>query len=182
MKNSPGDLHGTKVLRTNADGLAAMSMPALLVLEVSRTEIESGLYSSALERLLVLTDSQSHALRYQEALFLQVVGYDDDHRELPEIPEVRAFFADLTQTWPHWMWFLSREFGTLHLLVSLLTPVTVHRKAEQGFGVEFTDTKDLMRLLDDLLSRDAAMFEGLSISKTDAQESAAGALYAILGQ
>ena len=173
---------GHNSFRTDADGFAAMTPNALVILEVTRAEIETGLYSSALERLLVLNDTRENALLYRESLFLQVVGYDDDSRELPEIPEVRDFFTKLTQAWPHWMWFLSRELGTLHLLVSLLSPILMHRKTGSGFGIEFSDHQHLMEQLTDLLSRDGAMFAALSISEHDAQESAASALYALLGE
>ena len=84
-------------IHTDAEGFAQIAgRPALVVLQISRQEIESCNYTSSLERLMVMTDSRENTLRYREALILQITGYDADPRELAEIPEVRKFFASLT--------------------------------------------------------------------------------------
>lgn len=67
---------------TVAEGLAANIESALLVLLISRHEIETGNYTSSLERLLVMADSRENTLRYRESLLLQITGYDADRREL----------------------------------------------------------------------------------------------------
>ncbi len=119
------------VVRTDAAGLADFEGDALLVLEISKREIETGNIASALERLHAIAESRETALRYQECLVIQVVGYDTDPRELAEIPEVRAFFARLAKEWPHWMWFLHRRVGAIHLLMALLCKVKIHRRGGQ---------------------------------------------------
>lgn len=81
------------LMRTDADGLANFNEDALVVLDLTRTEIEAGNISSALERLMALTDSKETALRFQESLLIHITGYDNDPRELVEVPEVRAFLA-----------------------------------------------------------------------------------------
>ena len=45
------------VVRTAADGLAAFEGDALLVLEISKSEIETGNIASALERLHAIAES-----------------------------------------------------------------------------------------------------------------------------
>ena len=163
------------VVLTNADGLAANTGPAFLVLLVTRSEIETCSYTSSLERLMVMADTRENALLYREALILQVTGYDGDRRELPEIPEVRTFFAKLTDAWPHWMWFLSREAGSVSLLMSLICKIKVHR-SKGSFGVEFVDPKELNLRLADLLGRGIALFEAFAISPEDAEDSANSAV------
>ena len=71
-----------KFIRTDADGFSHISEPAILVLEISRREIESCNYTSALERLMVMADSRESTMRYRESLILQVTRYDSDAREL----------------------------------------------------------------------------------------------------
>ena len=82
------------LMRTDADGLANFNEDALVVLGLTRTEIEGRQHrQSALERLMALTDSKETALRFQESLLIHITGYDNDPRELVEVPEVRAFLA-----------------------------------------------------------------------------------------
>lgn len=89
------------VVRADDAGLAAYEGDALLVLEISKREIDTGKITSSLERLHAIAESREAALRYRECLVIQVVGYDADPRELAVISKVRAFFTQLTQEWPH---------------------------------------------------------------------------------
>ncbi|MFC6281162.1 chlororespiratory reduction 6 domain-containing protein [Polaromonas aquatica] len=166
---------------TNADGLASNTEPVLLILEIKRQSIESCNYASALESLMVMADSRENTLLYRESLALLITGYDADPRELPEIPEVREFFARLTNEWPHWLWFLSREQGTISLFMSLLCKIKVHRGHGQ-VGIEFTDKTDLNRHFGDLFDRSFPLFEAFDISPADAEASAHSAVNAIIGQ
>lgn len=109
-----------KVLRVDADGLAANTGPALVVLDISRSEIERCHIASALERLHVLTDTAENTRRYKGSLTFVVAGYDEDPRELPQIPEVVAYFRALTSAWPHWLWFTAPNLGVFPTLFSLL--------------------------------------------------------------
>ena len=159
------------VIRTDATGLASFTDDALLVLEISKREIEAGSIASSLERLHAVAESRETALRYKESLVIQVVGYDDDPRELAEIPEVRAFFARLTLEWPHWLWFLHRQVGAIHLLMALLCRIKIHR-AGLRTGTEFLDGKELAAKMIDLFERGNAMFQAFGISEAEAQASA----------
>ena len=168
------------LIRTDADGLAANTEAAVLVLDITRREIESGSVASALERLLVMVDNREAVYRYREALLIQVTGYEADRRELPEIPEVRAFFARLTREWPHWLWFLHRQVGAIPLLLALLCRVKIHRAAG-AYGTEFVDPDELQRRLMDLFGRGNALFEAFDIPDEDAEASANSAIADILG-
>ena len=101
---------------------------------------------------------------------IQVLGYDSDHRELAEISEVRAFFARLAQEWPHWMWFLHRRVGAIHLLMALLCKVKIHRRGGST-GTEFLDRYELAAQMADLFQRGNAMFDAFGISEGEAEES-----------
>lgn len=158
------------LLMTDADGLAENTRPCFVVLSISRREIESGNWASALERLLVLIDTAANAQLYRECLILEVKEYDDDTRELAEIPEVREYFGHLSRAWPHWLWFLYRPGGAVSLLMSLLCPVKIHREAGR-FGVEFTDVDQFTSVLTDLLERTSAMCGAFDIPMADFQAS-----------
>ncbi len=151
------------VVRTDADGFADNTAKALVILELSRREIDSGNIAGALERLHVLTDSAENVLRYKASLIFQVTGYDADSRELPEIPAVRQFFQALVAEWPHWFWFLPPHVGLEELLLSLLCPVTVVRGPKGLCRVDFNDPADRVRAWEDLQARTQALFLAYAI-------------------
>lgn len=166
---------------TDAEGLAHNTDEALIVLDITRHEIESGNIASMLERLHVLTDSAENVRRYREALVFQIAGYDSDPRELPEIPEVRAFLRHLAAEWPHWIWFLHRSIGALGLLFALLCDVRVLRQSE-SYGTEFVDDAQLVEAVTDLLDRGNALFTAYGISEGEAADSAESAVDELLGE
>lgn len=148
-----------KVIITDAEGFAKNTDPVFLILVISRQEIKTGKFGSALHRLHVMTDSTENILRYRESMTFQVEGYDQDHRELPEIPEVRAYFKALAQAWPHWIWYLFRGTGSIALLMSLLCQVRVIRGTRGDFGTEFDDKVEISAVINDLLDRGSKLFE-----------------------
>lgn len=160
----------------NADALALNTKPALIVLDITREEVEQGYIASVLERLHVLTDSAANTHLYRESLVFQVGGYDDDARELSEIPEVRDFFMRLTAEWPHWVWFMHRNVGAISLLFSLLCNVRIIRDNKPTFGTEFTDSQELKGKLRDMTYRSNSLFEVYKISSKDALQSLTSAL------
>lgn len=161
---------------TDAEGFAHNSDAALIVLDITRHEIESGNIASVLERLHVLTDSAENVRRYRESLVFQVGGYDDDPRELPEITEARVFFGCLTAEWPHWLWFLHRGVGAIGLLMALLCRVRIVRGGKGSFETEFESISELQGTLADLLERGNALFAAYDISESEAAESATSAV------
>lgn len=172
----------TQVEIGGANDLASNTEPKFVVLHISRSEIEACNIASAHERLLVLIDSPENVLLYRESLTFMVSGYDHDERELPEIPEVRAYFKRLAADWPHWLWFLARGCGALPLLISCLCSVVVHRSHIPGiFTTEFIDPKQVQCVLLDLVGRGNALFSAMNISFELADESLESALQEVVG-
>ena len=170
-----------KVVYMDAEGLAQNTENALIMLKITREEILSGNYVSALERLHVLTDTTQNVLRYRESLAFMVEGYDDDPRELPEIPEVRAYFKALSQAWPHWLWFLTRSFGAIPLLLMLLCKTQALPTDEPGkFGGHIESLTELQRTLTDLLMRGNALFEAHAVPEEVIQQSCESAMAAFM--
>lgn len=57
-------------------------------------------------------------LHYNSVYFV-VHGYDEDPRELPEIPEVRVFFQQLHKAWPYFAFFAATELANADLFMSM---------------------------------------------------------------
>jgi len=49
---------------------------------------------------------------------LVVNGYNNDPRELVDIPEVRAMLRQREATWPHWAYFFNQVDDSIKLLLS----------------------------------------------------------------
>lgn len=179
--NQTGNL--PQIVLTDADGFAAASHngPTIVILAIERQDVEQCNIASALERLHVLTDNRQNVLQYRESLVFQVNGYDSDPRELSEIPEVRAYFARLTADWPHWLWFLARDFGCIVLLFALLCRVTiVHSNGK--CGTAFANTDEVRETMMRLFDRGNALFDTYGISDDLAGESAESAAAEIFGR
>lgn len=154
------------VIRLNADSFAHNTKPALIIFEISKEDINSGNISSALERLHVLTDSVENTRLYRSSLAIMVDGYNNDPRELYEIQEVRKFFQRLTEDWPHWLWFLNPEMGSVELLMSLLCKIRIIR-SKNGLATEFVQKTEVVDRLRDMLDRGNILFTTYNIPEEE---------------
>lgn len=137
---------------------------ALVVVHISRQEIDDCQTASAYDRLLVMIDSKDNVERYRESVVFQVFGFDQDPRELCEIPEVRRYFERLTNDWGHWLWFLKRDHAFVRTLLSLVTPCSVVRQGDR-LGIDFYDSNALHRTLNHLWGRTAIVLDQYGIPK-----------------
>lgn len=94
---------------------------------ISRQEIESG-DTSVLSVLFRLLDKES-AILYREMVDIAVYGYDDDPRELYDVPEVRDFVQKLDAAFPCWFYFLSKRGNGLMLILYCLCSPDIPRES-----------------------------------------------------
>lgn len=84
----------------------------------SRDRMEDGDAKDFLSRFgkfRVPVGKQLHAM--MNSLALMIEGYDDDPREIYAIPEVRAFYKQLWQRWPYWLYFCNLDSENLIMMV-----------------------------------------------------------------
>jgi hypothetical protein len=94
-----------------------------LCIVVSRDQVESGDASEVLKTLKGFLASPAKAKSFQERLDIAFHGYDDDRRELFEIPTVREFVYKLDEGFPFWLFFLSKQhLGLQCILHCFLLP------------------------------------------------------------
>lgn len=93
-----------------------------LIVVVAREEIESGLPSTTIDFLNGLMVSPMDARSYCERLDLSFHGFDEDRRELWEIPEVRSFVFALDERFPFWLYFLTTHGSGLGCILRCLLP------------------------------------------------------------
>ena len=87
---------------------------------VSRQEVEGCATGRVVAALMALTDTPGRVRRFADALWLSFDGYNDDARELWEIPEVVRYFAAVHASWPHWCHFMVKEPVAFSLVLTLL--------------------------------------------------------------
>ena len=91
-----------------------------VILMFSRRQVEAGDVDEPLQFLRRLTADRHTALEFCGRISLVVDGYNDDPRELFEIPDVRAYIKRLDQEWRYWFFFLSQADESIKLLESCL--------------------------------------------------------------
>ena len=96
----------------------AIAEPVYLV--VTRAQVETGDAAQPLRWLRSLSSDPRAARAFMGRVSVIVEGYDDDPRELFEIPQVRAFVATLDDAWPYWFFFLSQVDDSIKLIESCL--------------------------------------------------------------
>lgn len=164
-----------KIIFTDEDGLAQNEDPALLAFEITRKNVASGDYAGILSRLHVLTDNAENVQNYRESMVLYFSGYDDDPRELVEIPEVRAYMKMLVGQWPHFLWYLARGAGAITMLMTLLCDVHVTR-VSGGIIAEYANNNQVKDVLQDMLTRGNALHQTYYTSETEVVLSAESAI------
>jgi hypothetical protein len=78
---------------------------------ISREEIETGNLEQSLRTLNQLLLDKETISHFFERVDIGFSGYDDDPRELWDIPEVKQFVQNLDCKFPYWFYFLSK-FGS----------------------------------------------------------------------
>jgi hypothetical protein len=93
-----------------------VSKPVLLM--ISRRQVEEADIASVLFNLKPFLATREDAWLYRGQMVLSVDGYNEDPRELVDIPEVRSFLYELEQQWPYWAFFLNQVDDSIKLLTS----------------------------------------------------------------
>ena len=89
-----------------------------VVLLISRREVEAGDLASVLSRLKVFLATREDAWLDRGQMTLVVDGYNNDPRELVDIPEVRTLLRGLESSWPQWAYFFNQVDDSIKLLLS----------------------------------------------------------------
>ena len=116
---SSQDMKGENIVMTTPPRLdlrPGVTEPVVLL--ISRREVEAGDVASALSRLKVFVATREDAWRYRGQMALVVDGYNDDPRELVDIPEVRSLLQRLEVGWPFWAYFLNQVDDSIKLMLS----------------------------------------------------------------
>ena len=113
----------------------------MLVVQGSREYVESGNIVPVLKILNTLIEPDN-IKKFSDRMMFCVEGYDDDPRELAEIPEVRKFMKKLDKEWPYWFYFCSEHCLTLKFLAFVLSGIN-----KDSIGQMYMEGNDLVKFI-----------------------------------
>ena len=111
----------------------------LLALEITRESVDRCDIQPMVEKLELLSDSPEMALHWEGKVAIFFAGWDSDPRETAEIPEIRAYFAALTEAWPYWLHYVEKTGDTFPHMLRLLCAGQIERLGEGQVGWRFED-------------------------------------------
>lgn len=89
-----------------------------VVLMISRRQVEQHDIASVLTELKPFLATREDAWRYRSQMVLVVDGYNNDPRELVDIPKVRTFLRAFDKQWPYWAFFFNQVDDSIKILGS----------------------------------------------------------------
>ena len=107
-----------------------------LVLLISHRQVQESDIASVLVELKPVTATRENCWRYRNQMVLVVSGYDDDPRELVDIPEVRAFLAQFSIAWPYWSFFFNQVDDSIILLAACYCAIAFPGKGAVKIDVD----------------------------------------------
>jgi hypothetical protein len=121
-----------------------MFMGDPVIITISREEVEALQTSSVMSVLRSCLVSTQRVLALFEKLDVAFHGYNDDPRELCEIPEVREYVSVLDCQFPYWLFFLTKQGLGLQCIMYCFMPPYLSEEGRRTI---------LPRKLDELLSK-----------------------------
>lgn len=118
----------------DAEGFANLppGEQGLVVMLITRQEVDELNIGSAVDRLLEMSDHPERAASFAGSVVFSIDGFNEDRRELYEVPAVRDYFKALDEAWPLMGYFAATDLeNELLMQLALLTPVRVYRSNGQ---------------------------------------------------
>ena len=109
---------------------------------VSRQETESLDITPTLRVLQTLLYDAETVTMFRGKATIAFDGYDNDSRELYEIPEVRRYLVELDSKFPYWFYFLSTRDDMLKMIAFCLCQT---RRIETGMA--YPDRHDMQAFM-----------------------------------
>jgi hypothetical protein len=105
-----------------------------ILVTVSRDEVVTGDVSGALSALRRFIEEPEIARQMFERVDVAFHGYDQDSRELFEIPDVRNFVYKLDNDFPFWLFFLNKHcLGLQAISLCFLPPFLTPQGKQEEF-------------------------------------------------
>jgi hypothetical protein len=140
-----------------------------VVLLISRREIESGDITSVTSRLKPFLAAREDAWLYRGQMSMVIDGFNDDPRELVDIPEVREFLRMFDKQWPYWAFFFNQVDDSIKIYLSCVCGVSF-----PGGGAVEIDADKLSEFLMHGFAGMNSIFDRFGFSETELEVQSRG--------
>ncbi|UII19616.1 chlororespiratory reduction 6 domain-containing protein [Fulvivirga ligni] len=110
----------------------------LINLVISREDIEEFDFTNIYGALMEMHENPR---KFYNKLCILIHGYDNDPRELHELPEIRDYLDFLDRSFPYWFYYLNHDFpkhySPLALFVTCLCPIEDIQKSSGVSLIQF---------------------------------------------
>ena len=124
----------------------------LVLIQIMRESVMDCDPSHMLELLKNITSTREQVMAFEGRVTFYFDGWDDDPREVAEIPEIRAYFAALTAKFPYWLHYAEKAGDTVMRVMQLLSKGHFVERQSGVVTWSFDDIEDMKRVLDHLAS------------------------------
>lgn len=114
-----------------------------LIIQITKAEIDAADTTNCEDRLSELVATRESATSAMSRVILLTDGFDDDKREIWEIPDARSFFRRLFDKCPFLFFLAMPQFKTLDLLAACCC-----RHEVNGTSLEFNNADDMKEFLE----------------------------------
>jgi hypothetical protein len=122
---------GESSLASDDKPRASYGLDEPLTIVISRDEVEGRVPATSLRALVDCLAPPDRARQLCGKLDVAFHGYDNDRRELFEIPEVRAFVSKLDDEFPFWLFFLTKSGLGLQCIMLCMMPPFLTEAAQR---------------------------------------------------
>ncbi|QOX05468.1 MULTISPECIES: hypothetical protein [Xanthomonas] len=120
-----------------------------IIFVFSRERVERCDIGDTLGQLNALSDNPENVRRFVGRVFFMFDGYNDDPRQIYQVPEARDFFAKLTAMLPLWAHYLHRDAETVGIAYLLLcqSEPFYENKQRVSVSIDMAEANSLTRRL-----------------------------------
>lgn len=147
-----------------------------VVVQIERRMVELGDIAHAIEtlqraRFLYPREiASSRLLAMRGSLSFCFKSYDEDSRELYEIPEVRRFCQKLHRVWPHSLYFLDSQTASLQVMVLCHVKVDRQGPSKNGLTPLRVTKEEVIQFMEQSLNPYLELSANAGLSAKDAAE------------
>ena len=121
------------IILTSADGIDEVAANADAVfLYITKPEVDAGKVGDIVDRLMCFSDRADFTRKFAHRIHLCVDGYNDDPRELSEIPEVVTLFRHIDEAWPYALHFFALDDHSLDVVFMTIIGTTNTNAEHEG--------------------------------------------------
>jgi len=168
-----------KMNHSDNSSLSARQPDQLILLAIERDSVERGEIAYAMTHMWQMVSTAAALREHAHCLSIAFLGYDDDPRELYEVPQVRAYVRKLMTHCPWFALLLNKWDGAIfQLLPALVSEANIVSRVGLRVSVE-TDNRETLQLAMRCIKGAGVHLQQLGFPQDEADQLVSGLVTAI---